>query len=109
MFKLIRDNIPKLVTENGGHLNYATAQDEEFFKTLLRAKLVEEVNEYLASGDSLEELADIKLVIEYLIEDSRLQEFQKIYDKKLVERGGFENKYIGFFPDTKPDPNAQSI
>jgi predicted house-cleaning noncanonical NTP pyrophosphatase (MazG superfamily) len=108
MFKLIRDNIPKLITENGGHLNYATAQDEEFFKTLLRAKLVEEVNEYLASSDSLEELADIKLVVEYLI-DNRIQEFQHIYDEKLVNRGGFENKYIGFFPDTKSDPNAQSI
>jgi predicted house-cleaning noncanonical NTP pyrophosphatase (MazG superfamily) len=98
MFKLIRDNIPTLMQNEGMHINYATAQDEEFFYTLLRAKLIEEVNEYLASNNSLEELADVKLVIEYLVGE-REAEFQKLYDQKLAEMGGFEKRYIGFFAD----------
>ncbi len=107
MFKLIRDNIPEIAKTQGAVINYATAENDEFFKALLKGKLVEEVNEYLASPNSLEELADIKLVIEYLI-GNRSQEFQQIYDEKLVERGGFDKKYIGFFADPVENPNAQS-
>lgn len=107
MFKLIRDNIPTLMQNEGMHINYAAAQDNEFFYTLLRAKLIEEVNEYLSSNNSLEELADVKLVIEYLVGE-REAEFQKLYDQKLTEMGGFEKKYIGFFADPVENPNAQS-
>jgi predicted house-cleaning noncanonical NTP pyrophosphatase (MazG superfamily) len=109
MFKLIRDNIPELMTANGSVCNHAAVQNNEFFTALLRGKLVEEVNEYLDSPDSLEELADIKLVIEYLIGD-RAQEFQRIYDEKLAKVGGFDKKYVGFFADapTKPSADAQS-
>lgn len=98
MFKLIRDNIPELVAKEGQMLNYAVAQNNEFYIGLLRGKLIEEVNEYLASGDSIEELVDIKTVLDCLIGD-RADEFQHIYDEKLKEHGGFEKRYIGFFPD----------
>jgi predicted house-cleaning noncanonical NTP pyrophosphatase (MazG superfamily) len=99
MFKLIRDNIPTLVQQGGGAINYAAAQNEEFFRMLLKGKLVEDVNEYLASENNLEELVDIKTIIDYLIGD-RLEEFQYMYEQKLAEHGGFENRYIGFFPDS---------
>ena len=98
MFKLIRDNIPTLLANEGGRLNYAAAQDEDFFKSLLKAKLIEEVNEYLDSGDSLEELVDIKTVLDYLIGE-RLPEFTGLYDQKFQEHGGYEKRFIGFFPD----------
>lgn len=98
MFKLIRDNIPELMSSSGQQLNYAAAQDSDFIKTLLRGKLVEEVNEYLSSDDSLEELVDIKTVLDYLIAD-RLPEFKELYEKKFKEHGGYEKKYIGFFAD----------
>lgn len=107
MFKLIRDNIPEIAKAQGAVLNYATAENDEFFHTLLRAKLVEEVNEYLASPNSLEELADIKLVLDYLIGD-RETDFQNIYTQKRAEMGGFDKKYIGFFADSVENPNAQS-
>jgi predicted house-cleaning noncanonical NTP pyrophosphatase (MazG superfamily) len=106
MFKLIRDNIPELMTANGSVCNYAAVQDEEFFKTLLRAKLTEETNEYLASRDSLEELADIKLVIDYMIGD-RMEDFQRIYDQKLTEYGGFDKRFIGFFADQPASPTEE--
>lgn len=107
MFKLIRDNIPELMSEQGMNLNYASAQNDDFFKSLLRGKLVEEVNEYLAFGDSLEELADIKTVIDYLIGD-RKEEFDQIYEQKRKLRGGFDKKYIGFWPDKATNTNNQT-
>ena len=105
MFKLVRDNIPDLIMKEGGRLNYAAAQDEEFFKSLLKGKLIEEVNEYLSSDDSLEELVDIKTVLDYLI-GSRLPEFKELFEQKFKEHGGYEKRFIGFFPD--PPVNGQT-
>ena len=107
MFKLIRDKIPEAMSEAGLHLDYASAQNDKFFKALLRGKLVEEVNEYLASKDDLEELVDIKTVIDYLIAD-RQEEFNHIYEQKIKLRGGFDKKYIGFFPDTPTEGTTQT-
>ena len=107
MFKLIRDKIPEVIAEQGMQLNYASAQNDEFFKALLRSKLIEEVNEYLASGDSIEELVDVKTVIDYLIAD-RKEEFDQIYEQKLKLRGGFDKKYIGFWPDKATNTNNQA-
>ena len=104
MYKLIRDNIPKLIKESGSVCDYAAVQNDEFYTNLLKDKLIEEVNEYLFSEDSLEELADIKLVVEYLI-GNRIHEFQHIYDKKLVEKGGFDKRYVAFFADTPVQEN----
>ena len=98
MMKLIRDNIPDLLQANGQLINYAAIQNDELFNSLLREKFVEEVNEYLASGDSLEELADIQLVLNYLVA-SRREDFEAIYTQKLQTHGAFENRFIGFFED----------
>lgn len=102
MFKLIRDNIPELVKAEGKQLNTAAVQNDEFFVALLKGKLIEEVNEYLSSEDSIEELVDIKTVLDYLI-GNRQEEFNLVYDGKLKEHGGFEKRYIGFFPDPSPE------
>ena len=104
MFKLIRDNIPELMRVEGQPLNFAVAQNDEFYVGLLKGKLIEEVNEYLSSGDSIEELVDIKTVLDCLIGD-RAADFQRVYDEKLKEHGGFEKRYIGFFPD----PPAEGV
>lgn len=107
MFKLIRDNIPELMRVEGQPLNFAVAQNDEFYAGLLKGKLIEEVNEYLSSGDSIEELVDIKTVLDCLIGD-RVDEFQRVYDEKLKEHGGFEKRYIGFFPDP-PAEGARNV
>lgn len=104
MFKLIRDNIPNIVKANGEVVDYAIVQNDGFFKALLKDKLIEEVNEYLNSEDSLEELADIQLVLNTIIE-GRKEDFDKVYASKLAERGGFSKKYLGFFADvSQPVP-----
>lgn len=100
MFKLVRDHIPELIQQSGQICNYAEVKNKEFFVELLRAKLIEEVNEFLLSGN-VEELVDVKLVIETLAEalGTSKEQLEKIYEDKTVERGKFENKYVIFLPD----------
>ena len=97
MMKLIRDKIPEIMEKSGVVCNYAAIQNDELYQTLLRQKFVEEVNEFLASG-TLEELADVQTVLNALVA-AKKDEFERIYADKLVERGGFDKKYIGFFND----------
>jgi predicted house-cleaning noncanonical NTP pyrophosphatase (MazG superfamily) len=100
MFKLVRDKIPELIQQSGQICNYAEVKNKELYVELLRAKLIEEVNEFLTSG-SIEELADIKLVVETVVEalGATKEQFEKIYKDKEAERGKFDNKYIIFLPD----------
>lgn len=109
MFKLVRDNIPEIMAADGVHLNYAAAQDDDFFNTLLRAKLVDEVNAYLTADEEIafETLVDIKTVLDYLIGD-QTEEFQQLYDQKLKEHGGYEKKFIGFFAPSAPVESEQA-
>lgn len=59
--KLVRDKIPEVIFFNGEIACLHIADDKEY-STLLRQKLLEEVNEYLESG-ATEELADILEVL----------------------------------------------
>lgn len=100
MFKLVRDRIPELIQQSGQICNYAEAKNLELFGELLRAKLIEEVNEFLSTG-KVEELADISLVIETIagILGYSEEQFKKVCVDKIEEHGKFENKYIIFLPD----------
>jgi predicted house-cleaning noncanonical NTP pyrophosphatase (MazG superfamily) len=62
--KLIRDLIPKLAADRGDTMTVRVADPAEM-PGLLRRKLVEEVTEYLDSGDP-EELADVLEVLHEL-------------------------------------------
>jgi len=108
MFKLIRDKIPELAKKEGQVLNYATAENDELFVALLRNKFAEEATEFLNSGN-VAELADVLAVIKAIIKAAGVSEedFDKLYQDKLEAHGGFEKKYIGFFPDEQPAPAAQ--
>ena len=64
--KLVRDNIPDICRKNG-QIPKISILDEESYGRELKKKLVEEVNEFLESGDT-EELADIAEVIDALSE-----------------------------------------
>lgn len=104
MFKLIRDKIPELIEQSGQICNYAEVKNKELFVELLRAKLIEEVNEFLTVGTTtgaVEELADIALVLETIAEvlGYSKEQFEKACINKINERGKFENKYIIFLPD----------
>ncbi len=105
MFKLIRDKVPELVKKSGSFVNYATAENDELYISMLRGKLAEETNEFLTSG-SVEELVDIVTVINTILAINKIskEDFEKLYNTKLEKNGGFEKRYIGFFPDTPQAP-----
>ncbi len=92
--KLVRDRIPEIIRSKGKTPIIHIASDEEYEKKL-RAKLQEEVDEFLQDPDK-EELADILEVIYalcdlYGVSRDKLEEFRA---KKARERGGFKKKVI---------------
>lgn len=103
MFKLIRDKIPNKIRDAGGVCNFATTENIELYIDLLKSKLIEEVSEFLESGDIME-LVDTLTVIKTYIKAIGYSEedFDKLYKEKLKTNGGFEKRYIGFFPDPQP-------
>ena len=92
--KLVRDNIPDIISAQGKSCDFRMLTDAEYLEAL-NAKLDEELAEYHESG-SFEELADLLEVI-YAIAVAKgcpsfkLNEIQKC---KAVERGGFHKKIM---------------
>ncbi len=92
--KLVRDKIPQLIRDTGGEPVVRIADAEEY-RGLLRAKLVEEVEEFLASDDP-NELADVLEVLLALAGDLGVDQDQleKLRRAKAFERGGFSNRIV---------------
>jgi len=90
--KLVRDKIPEIIISNGEQPVTRILSDEEHL-AMLNKKLLEEVNEYLESGDP-EELADILEVVRGISKAKGLKfdEILNIMDIKHTKRGGFDNK-----------------
>lgn len=90
MEKLVRDKIPEIIRAHGGNPVVRTVGPAEY-RDLLRAKLSEEVQEFLESDSDPEELADIMEVVLALAEETGIsrQELEKIRISKAEERGGF--------------------
>lgn len=88
--KLVRDKIPQII-ENSNKKCEIELVDRCKMKELLNKKLVEEVNEYLESGE-IEEIADILEVIHGIlcIENVKYEELEDIRINKKDKRGGFE-------------------
>ena len=93
--KLVRDNIPEIITANGEMPVTRILTDEDYKKSL-EEKLNEEYEEVLSSeGDErLEELADMIEVIRSLagLENVSLDNIVKLADAKRAKRGGFDKK-----------------
>lgn len=92
--KLVRDQIPEIIMQNGGKVNIRVLADDEY-RQFLEAKLDEEVREYHRDKNA-EELADILEVV-YALAASigcTKDELLEIYQKKHDARGGFEKKIL---------------
>lgn len=90
--KLVRDNIPEIIIENG-QIPHTKVLTEEEYKCALEEKLKEEVNEYI-SDQSIEELADILEVLDAIVQFNKFS-WKDILDKKDMkkkQRGGFRKK-----------------
>lgn len=87
--KLVRDKIPAIIESSGKRCTVETIEGVELTR-LLKEKLQEEVDEYMASDD-IEELADIVEVI-YSILDKKgisIEQLESIRLRKKEKRGGF--------------------
>ena len=94
--KLIRDNIPEIIAENGGIAKMRKLDDKEF-NAALKAKLLEEATELLEANtpeDILNELSDVSQVIESIAENNNLSlaEVEKQKENKKQKRGSFKKK-----------------
>lgn len=90
--KLVRDNIPDICERNGQVPNISIL-DEEAYGVELKKKLVEEVNEFLESGET-EELADIAEVIDALsvLGGASFEKVIELKNKKAKANGKFEKR-----------------
>ena len=92
--KLVRDKIPQIIKDSGKTAVTRVADDNEYLQ-LLRAKLLEETNEYLESG-AAEELADILEVVLALAKAGGCSEeaLFALREDKAAKRGGFDEKIL---------------
>ena len=90
--KLVRDNIPEIMLSKSVKPITRKLSDREFLLELNK-KLLEEVNEYLESGET-EELADILEVVFAISESKNIskEQLEKTRMEKAEKRGAFENK-----------------
>ncbi|SJZ78783.1 nucleoside triphosphate pyrophosphohydrolase [Anaerorhabdus furcosa] len=90
--KLVRDKIPEIIVSQN-EIPVTEILSDERFQEELKRKLVEEVNEYLESGE-VEELADIMEVVYALSKNDgiAITTLEEIRNHKYKERGGFEQK-----------------
>ena len=90
--KLVRDNIPEIMINNGA-IPVTRILNEEEYLIELNKKLSEEVNEYLESGEA-EELADIQEVILGIINAKGISRegLENIRKDKAAKRGSFDKR-----------------
>lgn len=90
--KLVRDNIREIMIKNGAKPITRILNDKEYLEELNK-KLLEEVNEYLESGE-IEELADIEEVILAILNTKGLTKdnLEEVRFIKSKKRGSFSQR-----------------
>lgn len=92
--KLVRDNIPQIIEQQGETPHTRVLEPEEFNRRL-EEKLDEEVGEY-HRDKNVEELADILEVVFALaqVNGCSQEELMGICQKKHDSRGGFDKRLL---------------
>ncbi|GAA4214924.1 nucleoside triphosphate pyrophosphohydrolase [Actinocatenispora rupis] len=92
--KLVRDRIPEIVTASGARPETRVADPVEY-RALLRAKLVEEMHEFLEEENPAE-LVDILEVVRALAIDLSTdpEELERLREKKATENGTFAERIV---------------
>ena len=89
--KLVRDNIPEIIQQNGKKCKFRIADYAEY-KQMLLDKLNEEVQEFLANP-SVEELADVQEIVD-AISSCNAWDLYGAGLEKYRTKGSFYNRYI---------------
>lgn len=92
--KIVRDRIPDIITANGKHPRTRTLSGREYSERLAH-KLVEEAEEFVASGN-IEELTDVLEVMLAILEDQGVgwEALESLRAAKRAARGGFQQKIL---------------
>ena len=92
--KLVRDNIPEIIKEEGSYPTTHIADQGEYWEKL-KEKLLEEVNEYIKT-ENPEELGDIFEVIYAIIEFKGIDliKLERGRKKKGLKKGKFIERII---------------
>ena len=92
--KLVRDNVPAIISK-AGRKPYVKTLDDEAYYLELRKKLQEEVDEFLSSNED-SELADILEVLEAIAvaKGTDMGAIRKIQAKKAASHGKFIGKVL---------------
>ncbi len=90
--KLVRDNIPEIIKNNGEAAHISILSDEAYIAEL-KKKLLEETNEFI-ENEELMELADIIEVAEALAKakGSSFDEIMELKKIKALKNGAFGKK-----------------
>lgn len=94
--KLVRDNIPNIIKDNGEEAFTRILDDNEYIDELYK-KLLEETDEVINSNSSLEtleELADVFEVVKAIAEanNKTIDDVINVANQKRLKRGGFEKR-----------------
>lgn len=94
--KLVRDNIPQIIS-NDSRIPITRILNNEDYKNALEKKLLEEYNEVLVTKtteERIEELSDMLEVIQSLaiLENRTLDDVLEVARVKRLKRGGFDKK-----------------
>ena len=92
MNKLVRDNIPEIIKQQGDIPEFVILDNDDYCEKL-KAKLKEEVDEYILSDDVVE-LGDILEVINAMLttKNMSMSDIEIIRNKKAQTNGGFFNR-----------------
>ena len=94
--KLVRDAIPEVIEKTGKDFSIRTLKEEEY-KTEVKKKLGEELEEYKEAAtneEAVEELADILELLHAAVKihGSSIEELEKVRQAKAEKRGGFDKR-----------------
>lgn len=94
--KLVRDNIPAIITQSGKTPVVRTLSESEY-KDELKKKLLEEVQEFInaeSEADMVEEFADIQTVLNYIEKAFGINaiDVEDAYFRKVSDKGGFNDR-----------------
>jgi len=94
--KLVRDNIPEIIKEDGKQCEVSVLEHGEYIKEIKR-KIVEEakeLNEAKNKDEMIDELADLFELLDYLVIEDKiyLLKIKKRRIQKNMEKGGFDHR-----------------
>lgn len=92
--KLIRDNIPQIIENDGFEYDVEKLQSNDY-RIKLNEKLNEELEEYY-QNEEISELADIVEVVYAILafKGVSIQEFEKLRLGKKEKNGGFDKRLL---------------